>query len=507
MIKKSNASKLCTYLLALASISTFALSALPVQAETTTDNLKDISSDHWAYNAVKELVDKYNVMSGFPDKTFRGTKTFTRYEAAAALYKVMLRVEELMGNQPKNITTVNPKVSSEDLKTLKDLTDEFRRELDAMKASNATEYAKIKSVEDDLAKVKVDFGKLRFGGKFEAGFDDTLEDTYRPAYYSNYRLDMRANINDSTSVNSRFAGSFSSEVQEKVDNGVKKKSDNEVAALNFAQAWFNYAPANTFLNPKVKFGYMSLGKLIDAGTSVPSYFSGSTDNAGPDLNSGGKKRGLRISKTVSAGVEVGNGPFALTLAATPQTFAAQAKADFGFLKVKLLADADQTLFIGEIVQDPIHNEAIIVDLGNDNLGASVQANFRGVADDFQWRAASGTLHINLFNFELGGVGKFENESSQQIIAGAYIKTPDKFGTVNIPSLTFSLQEPLTLLSGTVYEGSNLGDKAGFNISVGYDNPFLPNLSVYFDQKSNVLFSSDPKDTIASSYGISTSIDF
>lgn len=503
MMKKSNVKKLLASLLLVTSLGSFTPLTAPAQA--LTDNLKDVSSDHWAYNAIKELVDKYQVMSGFPDNTFRGGRTFTRYEAAAALYKVMLRVEEMMGNRPR--TTTGPSVSPDDLKTLKDLTDEFRRELDSMKATNTAQYAKIKTVEDELDKVKRDMGKIRFGGSFEAGFDDTLEDTYRPAYYSNFGFDMRATINESTSVNSTFSGSFNSEVVEKEEGGVKKQTDSESAALNFAQAWFNYAPENTFLNPKVKFGYMSLGNLIQSGTTIPSYFSGSAGNAAPNLNSGAKKRGLRINKTVAGGVVVGNGPFSVTLAATPQTFAAQAKLELGLLKVKFVADADQTIFIGEIVQDTIHNESLVVDIGNDNFGASVQGSFRGVADNWQWRAASGTLYLNIFNFEVGGAAKFENESSQQIIAGGYLKTPDKFGSVNVPSLIVSLQEPLTLINGTIYEGSNLGDKAGLNVSLSYDNPFLPNLSIYYDLKSNVLFSDDPKDVIATTYGINSSISF
>lgn len=509
MMKKIDFQKLSTSLLAFSILGSFSLMSAPkAEARAYVDDMRDVRSDHWAYNAIKELVDRYDVMSGFPDNTFRGARTFTRYEAAAALYKVMLKVEELTGKQPRTPTNNTPSVSADDLKTLKELVSEFRRELDALKASNASQDAKIKTVEEELEKVKKDMGKIRFGGDFEAGFDDTLEDTYRPSYYANYVLSMKANVFEDASFRGSFKGTFNSEVVEKEENGVKKKTDSEVPELKFVESWFNYAPSNLAFNPKVKFGYMGLWNLIGAGTSITNYFPGGTSvaNATPNVN-GGKNRGLRINKSVVGGIEVGNGPFSATLAATPQTFAAQLKADFGFAKIKLLADADQTLFVGEIVQDTIHNEAVVLDLGNDNFGFSGQANFRGVADNWQFRAASGLVYLNVLNFELGGVAKFENESTQQIIAGAFVKTPDKIGDRTIPSLLISLQEPLTLLNGSIIEGSNLGDKAGINVSLTYDNPFIPNLSIYFDQKANILFSGDPKDVIANTYGLYTSTSF
>ncbi|MFN8577049.1 MAG: S-layer homology domain-containing protein [Candidatus Sericytochromatia bacterium] len=510
MMKKINFQKLSSSLLALAVLGSFSImSTQEAQSRAYVDDMQDVRSDHWAYNAIKELVDKYDVMSGFPDNTFRGARTFTRYEAAAALYKVMLKVEELTkGQVVRPPLQNNSSVSGEDLKTLKELVSEFRRELDALKASNASQDAKIKSVEEDIEKVKKDLGKIRLGGDFEAGFDDTLEDTYRPGYYTNYVLNMKANVFDDATFRGSFKGEFNSAVEEKEENGVKKKVDSEIQELKFADAWFNYAPSNVAFNPKVKFGYMGFWNLLSAGTSITNYFPNGTSvaNGTPNVN-GGKNRGIRMRKTVTGGIEIGNGPFSATIAATPQTLGAMLKMDFGFAKVKLLADADQTLFFGEIVQDPIHNEAVVVDIGNDNFGISGQANFRGVADTWQFRAASGLVFFNLANFEIGAVGKFENESTQQIIAGGFLKTPDKIGDRTIPSLQVTVQEPLTLLNGSIIEGSNLGDKAGINVSLTYDNPFLPNLSIYFDQKSNILFSSDPKDIIASTYGLYTSTSF
>lgn len=497
-MKKFN-NVISTFLLSLAIVPIFYDNA---EAKSRVIDMKDVRTDHWAYNAIKDLVEKYDVMSGFPDGTFKGARTFTRYEAAAALYKVMLKMEEMSSG----MTVSN--LPNQDLLMLKSLSDEFKRELDALKTSDKDQNEKIKSLEDELAKLKEEIGAVKFGGDFSAGFDDTIEDNFRPGYWANYNFDMKANIMEGGYVKARFAGDFISEIREQDNNGQVVAKDFEQPNLGMATAWFNYSPKNVLFSPKVRFGYMSLGNLISSGTGISHSFAGSTALANPNLNSGSKKRGIRVPTTIAGGVEFGSGgPFSVTVAATPNTFATQAKLDFGAFKMKLVADADQTMFLGEIVQDPMHNEAIIIDIGGDNFGFSTQANFRGIADDWQWRAASGLLYMNLWNLKLGAVAKFENESNQQLIVGGYIKTPDTMGETNIPSLLVSLQEPLTILNGSIYEGSNIGDKAGIYAEVSWENPFLPGLAIYFDQKSNVLFSDDPKDVIANTYGISTYMSF
>ncbi|GIW22196.1 MAG: hypothetical protein KatS3mg068_1203 [Candidatus Sericytochromatia bacterium] len=47
----------------------------------------DLKNDHWASEAVKNIVNKYQLMKGYPDNTFKGDNTLTRYELASVLYK------------------------------------------------------------------------------------------------------------------------------------------------------------------------------------------------------------------------------------------------------------------------------------------------------------------------------------------------------------------------------------------------------------------------------------
>ena len=67
--------------------------------EASLGTFEDVPLDHWAWLTVETLVRKYQVMAGFPDKTFRGDKTVTRYELAAALSAVMDRIYAKAGAQ------------------------------------------------------------------------------------------------------------------------------------------------------------------------------------------------------------------------------------------------------------------------------------------------------------------------------------------------------------------------------------------------------------------------
>jgi hypothetical protein len=130
-----------TAMFALAA--TFTVSGLtvfsaPAKAEVTfesmlTENGGDLDRTHWAATAIQELVDKYKVMSGFPDKKFRGSKTLSRYEMAAALYQVMKYVDEKVANVKPEEVDLSNYATKDDLKQIAALQMEFKKELDMLK--------------------------------------------------------------------------------------------------------------------------------------------------------------------------------------------------------------------------------------------------------------------------------------------------------------------------------------------------------------------------------------
>lgn len=485
------------------------LSLAPQQpARAQVAGMTDMNPEHWAATAVRELAEKYGVMSGFPDKTFRGSRQITRYEAAAAFYKVMLHL-----SQVEDLTRRIGNVTLEDLKTMKALHEEFQQELETIKKQQGEQAEKIKQLEESMAKLKEDMGSVRFGGYISVGAEDVFEDNFRPGYSTYYSLNMRIAATDDTTIRSALSGSFSSTQEENTDGEQGKKSqfsESKDISVGFGEAWFDHRVGG-FLNPRVKFGFMGVTRLITPFTSIPNSFgssivgildSSAVGRASPNLF--GSSRGIRLTRSFVAGTTFQEGIFSGAIAASPDVFYGQVQLDLGLVRLKLVSEGDQALFIGEPVLDTLHNHTAILDIGNDTFGVGLQATFRGLADEFDFRGASANANWNFGGFSLGGAGKFESEKTyQQLIAGLYFQTPSnlkqfnqEWADVNIPSLLFAIQSPFTYQNNTLFEGSadDVGDLAGFMVQVAYDNPIIPNLTLELGRRQKVFTNRLPQDS-------------
>ena len=84
--------------------------------------LWDVDRGHWAYQALKSLIDKYGCMRGFPDRTFRGNHGVTRYEFAATLNECLQKIEGFISGNESGI-------SPGDKRQIQRLVSEFEAEL------------------------------------------------------------------------------------------------------------------------------------------------------------------------------------------------------------------------------------------------------------------------------------------------------------------------------------------------------------------------------------------
>jgi hypothetical protein len=104
----------------------------------------DVPKDHWAYEAIRDLTS-HGIMIGYFDKpqnTFRGERNLTRYEFAYALQRGIIRIEDDIRAEQKNVDieeflrskNVNPK----DIELLSLLMQEFKKDLNDMNVRVAT---------------------------------------------------------------------------------------------------------------------------------------------------------------------------------------------------------------------------------------------------------------------------------------------------------------------------------------------------------------------------------
>lgn len=61
----------------------------------SVSELSDVEPDDWSYQALRSLVERYGCLAGYPDGTFRGNRSLTRYEFAAGLNACLDRAIDL----------------------------------------------------------------------------------------------------------------------------------------------------------------------------------------------------------------------------------------------------------------------------------------------------------------------------------------------------------------------------------------------------------------------------
>lgn len=123
---------------ALEEVSSFDSESVQLAQITNVSELTDVLPSDWAYQALANLVNNYGCIQGYPDRTFRGQRSLTRFEFAAGLNSCMNVLAALIGQ-----TGIDP----DDLATLRRLQEEFAAEL-------ATLRGRVDALEADTAELR-----------------------------------------------------------------------------------------------------------------------------------------------------------------------------------------------------------------------------------------------------------------------------------------------------------------------------------------------------------------
>jgi hypothetical protein len=94
---------------------------------TNVSQLRDVSPGDWAFEALRSLVERYGCIAGYPDGSYRGNRSMSRYEFAAGLNACLQQVERLISSRGEDAAR------REDLVTLQRLVDEFGPELASLR--------------------------------------------------------------------------------------------------------------------------------------------------------------------------------------------------------------------------------------------------------------------------------------------------------------------------------------------------------------------------------------
>jgi len=92
---------------------------------TNVSQLRDVQPTDWAYSALRSLIERYGIVTGYPDRRFQGNRSMTRYEFAAGLRQALDQIQALIA-RGRNVPPA-------DLAQLERLTNEFVLELSLLR--------------------------------------------------------------------------------------------------------------------------------------------------------------------------------------------------------------------------------------------------------------------------------------------------------------------------------------------------------------------------------------
>ena len=164
---------------------------------TSVSQLSDVQPTDWAFQALQSLVERYGVIAGYPDGTFRGNRAMTRYEFAAGLNAALDRVNELIAAGSAE------SVRREDLATLQRLQEEFGAEL-------ATLRGRVDSLEAATAELEANqfSTTTKLSGEVIAAVTDTFGEDIgddNTVFQDRVRLDLQTSFFGEDILHTRLA--------------------------------------------------------------------------------------------------------------------------------------------------------------------------------------------------------------------------------------------------------------------------------------------------------------
>lgn len=173
--------------LVLVLVLAFALTAL-------ANPFVDVPLNHWAYDSVQSLAAK-GVIVGYPDGTFGGGKSLTRYEFSEATAKALAYVEGM------------DFASAEDVAILEKLAIEFADELASLgvtvadlEASLGANTEAIAALETTVAKLDTFFDQVVITGDFTASYEKVVVPMAVATLTDETNINIVATINDVTTA-------------------------------------------------------------------------------------------------------------------------------------------------------------------------------------------------------------------------------------------------------------------------------------------------------------------
>ncbi|MFP5503555.1 MAG: iron uptake porin [Candidatus Sericytochromatia bacterium] len=459
-------------------------------AAPQAEDMRDLPPDHWAYRAIERLVERYGVMAGFPDNTFRGAKTVSRYELAAALNNVMQRMDQLAAGRP----VTKPAVDAVDKATVEKLKAEFRGELTTLEG-------RVKANEDALKELQGKLGGPKFGGSIVTTVaDDTLDqgkDRSAPYMATALNFKVQGKLDDTTSYDGAFGGTIKAGGSGDVPGPMGGGTGPTATTISLRSARITSKIGTTTVN----IGHFPMW-LAGFGPYSSVGFKGGDFNVGLG-GIGPNASGLRTGGDTGASLQTSLGPVKLAGGVNSNILISQVSMDLGPVTFMGGYETDHKAITQNLLGTGARvkttdNAAVSLDFGADGpIGFTLQANPNNLALTQYGGGVRGTLpgdiHAELVTM------LFSPPDGLTTVAtfGGTVAIPPRdlpFGGFKSPDLMIGLLDNYTLMapqrldqrSTTGPGGQALGKNAGLSVYMGLENPWIPNLSFEYNVQAALI---------------------
>ena len=175
-------------------INNYSQGSLQSALVTSVSELSDVRPSDWAFTALQHLVEEYGCIEGFPNRTYRGNQSMTRYEFAAGLNACLDVVVQLIGSS----------ITTEELDTIRRLQEEFQSEL-------VTLRGRVEALEADVAEldahVNMPLGEEAFDDE-STTFEYRARLNFDTSFTGEDRLRIRLQTGDNNDAPAGFPGGF-----------------------------------------------------------------------------------------------------------------------------------------------------------------------------------------------------------------------------------------------------------------------------------------------------------
>ncbi|MEB3198478.1 MAG: S-layer homology domain-containing protein [Candidatus Sericytochromatia bacterium] len=480
--------------------------------------MSDLPGDHWAYKAIQQLAERYGVMEGFPDNTFRGAKTVSRYELAAALTKVMQRMDALSVQPAPPLPTAQTNAAgapaldhtSTDRATLERLRTEFRKELQDVEERLKRSDETLKGLQDKLNKMVTVKGRVDtlFG-------DETLDvgkDRTAPYVGSNLSLTFKGSVSEQTTYDATIGGALkaagSGDVPAVMAGALGRTPTADTVSLRGARVTSKVGAATVNLG-RFPLWLVGFGPSSDQPFKAGDFLVG-VGALSPD------SAALRVGSDVGLAVEAPVGPVTVLGGLNSNILITQVNASWGLFSLKAGFETDHKAITQQLLNTTqrvktTYNTAAVVDIGGEGpIGGTVQLN---VTNDALTQFGGG-IRGTFADIALNGVVLSASDPGRSVDVlsyGALAAFPSYkwFGErLTLPSFNLALVDNFTYnaparrdaKATTGPGGQALGKNAGLSLQVALENPLIPGLILEYNAQAKLIediFLPNPQDPITS----------